>query len=45
MTKKKSCLPFIENDELCKILGELKTASDEAKEKAEQSLSRNVIQR
>ena len=43
MTKKKNWLPFIENEELCRILGELKIASDEAKEKAEQSLSRNVI--
>jgi len=43
MTKKKNWLPFIENEEICRILGELKTASDEAKEKAEQSLSRNVI--
>ncbi len=39
----KNWLPFIENKELCSILSELKAASDEAKEKADQSLSRNVI--
>lgn len=43
MKNKANWLPFMKNDELCKILGELKIAADEAKEKADLSLSRNVI--
>jgi hypothetical protein len=43
MTTKSNWLPFMTNDALCKILGELKVAADAAKVKADISFSRNVI--
>ena len=43
MTTKSNWLPFMTNDALCQILGELKIAADTAKTKAENSFSRNVI--